>query len=271
MRRLMLLFTLLALTGCSAIVGGDLDPLEIDPSTRRTVSLSLRGFGPHVMQPVHVEFVRTDENRVQAAALFDPLGAADIDLVMPFGATVNATQVDFYADQLDDGLDIAGDHTWRRELDESGFLRFAHEFNFEDLTMNRPIGQGQDLQIAITGMEEHDTRTVILSLFQTLPLNPGGEDEMIEDIVTGVYRGVVTAGALGGLRGPMTDRPTVLRGVVDGGAPHLVELNIANGMSRCRLEVPTLPAEPLVLDMDFGDFECDDGEPLAVFGEPDRP
>lgn len=268
------ILTTLGLSGCSLVIGDELDPLMVDPNTRRTVSLRLFDFGPHFdsgAQLVVAEFVRPDTNLVQASVRYDPLPSTCVDVTLPFGASVAATQVDFYADIADDGLmSPPDDHSWRRELDESGRLEFRHEFNFEDLLDNRPTGQGSDLVLDVTGADAIEGSSVVASLIQTIDLDPDGEEPELVDAVNAVYVSTIQGGNLGPRRGPMMDEPPRIRGVVDGGVTYVLELNVDGGSMRCRLETVADPTGDFVLSVDFSSFECDSEPPVDVFTDCSR-
>ncbi len=266
LRFLLIATAVLTATGCSLVVGDELDPLQVDLNARRTVSLRLIDFVPHVNQLVVAEFIRTDTvpNVSQAQVRMDPLSSPCMDITLPFGASIGATRVDFWADLMDDGLDDPPtDHTWRRDLDESGRLEFAHEFNFDSVLTDRPGVQGVDLILDVTGMDAMEGSQVIASLVRVVNLNPAGEPNNVES-VNAVYRSTVQSGNLGPRRGAGADEPPVLRGVVDQGVPYTLELNIDNGAMRCRLDRQSDPADDFTLAADFSEFTCDTEAPLEV-------
>lgn len=273
MRRCLSLALLVLASGCSAVVGGDLDPLEVDLNGRRDVGMRLVNFDPHVDESVFVEFWRPDTGFLSAAAGMDPLLFPCVDIQLPFGADIGTTMVDFYADRDFNGLDAPpDDHVWREELDESGQLVFPHEFNFVDISADRPTAMGDDFIFDITGAEEFEGDSVVVSLIQEVDIAPGADEEDLRDSVNAVFLTDVLDGTVGRRRmSPAIEGPPRLRGVVDGGVTYTVELSIAPNTPRamrCRLQV--VSDRDLVVTEDLSAFECDTEEPLMTLVDCSR-
>lgn len=128
---------LLALAGCSVIHGDDFTQDE-----GCDLELRLRGFNPHVTDTTTLILNRANldgtSRRVEAVAIFDPLGARDLNLRMPLSvrprrsADQGLAALDFYADFDDvEGFSFPGDHSWVLEdVCTTGPEEFPHNTDF---------------------------------------------------------------------------------------------------------------------------------------------
>src|SRR5690606_23186877 len=136
------LAALVLTAGCSVIVGDEVGDLRPDLNAKRDVTVSLRDFGPHVDQLLDVQIVTPGvppeiAPLVSARVMVDAVPSDCVDMRLRRGAPFVASRVDFYADlNMNGRLDppSAGDHSWRRPLDENGQLVFIHDVMFDDLT-----------------------------------------------------------------------------------------------------------------------------------------
>ncbi|MGE0788566.1 MAG: hypothetical protein AB7S26_23015 [Sandaracinaceae bacterium] len=264
-----------ALGGCSLVVGGELDPLTIDPSQLRDVAVRLVSFTPHTGQPVIVEIVNPETRLIQAYARIDPYPDSCAQLDFPLGAPIAATQVDFYADIGADGLgaptDMTNtDHTWREPLDEDGSLTFQHAFNFVNIRDENPATTaGLDLVIDISGAESMNDSSVVLALIHQVDLSLDPEAPDLRPSVNGIFAGTVVAGAVGIRRGAAMDELPRIVGIVDQGESYTIELNFANTM-RCRLDARAPASGEMVVTATLADFTCDSTAAMQVYEDCSR-
>lgn len=167
--RALFLSTLLALSlplsGCTLLVGDQIDPLETDDTP--DMVFDLIGFDPHIGQITELWLVNdATPPIVQAVAIYDPLPGPDVTVVLRNVVRPNVRRVDFFSD-LDESGGITApepdpitpgrflfpDHMWRRTLDEDGTGGFMHSTDFTDITSGPDAARFSlgDFQMSITG------------------------------------------------------------------------------------------------------------------------
>jgi hypothetical protein len=263
MRRASLLLFTLALGGCSLLVDGEVGDLEEDPTSQRSVTVSLRAFEPHVDQLVDIQVVDPAEGFVIARAILDPLPAADVDVRLLNGAPASVDRIDFYADlNMNRALDPPPeDHVWRCdstvatpcELDGDRLL-FVHNVMFQDIAADPATPTGRDWVLNVDGAEAQDGRPVLARLRTRVAVDAEGEVRV--DVVPGLYRlGAVESGTVA----------FTLPGIADPGQVYDVELLFGDDAEECVLEeqrVPTAPGEAFVVERSLSAFTCAAPEPV---------
>lgn len=258
MRRLLSLCLVSFLAGCSLVVGGEVDDLQIDRDAKRDVRVDLRDFTPHVGQIVDVQIVEPDGALARAHAVIDPLPSDCVNITFPRGAPLSANRVDFFADlNMNRALDqTPTDHSWRFELPEDGRLLYVHDVDFTNIGEVDPATPGgQPLTVNITGAEAFEGQRVVASVSREDLIIDDLGNEMRLDTVPGIY-------VLGGVTGGVI--AFELTGVIDGGAQHDIELAIGDGPTRCRTSAMA-GGDGLTLEVDLSTIDCDDGAPRVVF------
>jgi hypothetical protein len=258
----------LALTGCSLVVGGEIDDLSTDINAKRDVTIQLRGFDPHVGQAVDIRIVRPvapgemGTPQILARAIIDPMPGDCVDVNMQRAAPLVANRVDFYADINGNGIvdPTPTDHSWRFDLDEDGTLLFVHDVVFTNIETDMPASPGgNDLVVNVTGADAHDGRQVVAALITSELVDPETGDR--EDSIPGVYvLGAVEAGTIA----------FTLPGVVDSGRTYELELAIGDGAARCSITEDSPAGGEFTIAADLADFECDTADPRGVFEDCSR-
>lgn len=140
-----ILVLVLALAGCTVI-----HDEEFEQDVGCDLELSLREFTPHVTDVVTLQLNRTVDDgatrRLEAVAIFDPLGSENLDVHIPdavrprTSVTEGLAALDFYADFDDTPGFSDGDHTWVLEdICTSGAEVFLHNFDFQPVRdVDRP-------------------------------------------------------------------------------------------------------------------------------------
>lgn len=164
LRLALMLAAITALGGCTLVVGGMVDPLEDDRTPDMVYDLV--AFEPHVGQLTEL-FLVSDDGLVQARAIYDPLPAADVRVVLRNVVETNVRRVDFYSDlnenrvmdpsepdPIDDMRRIFPDHMWRDTLMPDGTGSFRHSTNFTDIvTDNRARLVGGPFSLVLRDVE----------------------------------------------------------------------------------------------------------------------
>lgn len=159
------LILLLALAGCT-LVHDD----EFTQEEGCDLELKVRGFSPHVIDVTQIFLTRANQDgsqrRNEAVAVFDPLGAPNLDLRMP-GAVrprTNPNQglasIDFFADFDDTEGFSAGDHTWT--LDDActtGPELFPHNTDFT--AIREPVSQGAAIGVRFCDLPPRLSRAAV--------------------------------------------------------------------------------------------------------------
>lgn len=247
--------------GCTAIVGGQIDDAQLNPNDYRDVRVQLEAFAPHLTHDVSVAVTEsgTPTSRIWAFAVLQPLVQSCVVISFPNGAPLRAERIDFWADQnangvLDpfEGAD-AVDHAWRRPLDPSGFLLFAHDFNFDNIAVDDPPLPAQgSLALEITGLEAFNDMTLVGSVIAQVSTQP--VDAIVpEPAVVGVFR-----------QAPISDSQvrTRLIGIIDRGNTYELELGFGDPPTQtCVFEDRAPDAGDFEVSIDFTDLGCEDREP----------
>ncbi|MCU0671898.1 MAG: hypothetical protein MUE69_03785 [Myxococcota bacterium] len=169
----------LALTSACTVIHGD----DFTQDEGCDLQLRMRDFSPHVVDTTTVLLSRANRNgsmrRIEAVAVFDPLGSVNVDLRMP-----NAVQprtsveqglaaVDFYADFDDvEGFSFPGDHTWVLEdVCTTGPEEFPHNTDFVPIRILDPGGAGVFTRFC--GTEGIAGTPVEIRVSRALPLGDG--------------------------------------------------------------------------------------------------
>lgn len=149
--------------GCTAITGGDFEdrqaPLECgsDPTSAVVdLRLDLTSFNAHQSNVVIAELARIEgTERIQVArAVWDPLGAADVQIVIPCTVQVGARhEVDLFADLNGNrrydpcttnarGELECPDHQWRLPVQDDGTVAYQHNLDFANIADGAPTPRG---------------------------------------------------------------------------------------------------------------------------------
>jgi hypothetical protein len=175
----------LALAGCTVIHGD-----EFTQDEGCDLELHLRGFSPHVtdMTSVLLNRARRDGTmrRIEAVAVFDPLGTVDLDLRMPGSVRPRTSveqglaAVDFFADFDDvEGFSFPGDHSWVLEdVCTTGPEEFAHNTDF--VGIRAPEGFGTTVAARFCGVTTVADSAIEMRVTRTL------DEDAIQAI--GLYR-----------------------------------------------------------------------------------
>lgn len=270
MRAAVFLFVLLLCSGCTAIVSDEIGDLERSTSSQRDLHIRLVGFDPHVGQLVDIQVVDPaddpDPDRIQARAVIQTLPSSCVDIRMRRGAPVSANRIDFYADlnmngMLDpmDPMDpMTIDHAWRCDdsletpcqLDGDELI-FAHNFMFHDIAADPASPIGGAFDITISGLEEHDGKSVTGQLLTEITVDMMGTTE------TGVPALFFISSVSGGAF------DVVVPGIVDGGLGYDLELTIGDDELICTLPDQIAPGGgDFTIDAPLSSFTC--APPAAV-------
>lgn len=191
-----LLALCLALAGaCSVVNGGDFSNDE-----GCALELKPRGFSPHVTDTFTVMLTRADaagaNPRVEAVAIFDPLGAPDLDLRMPnavrprTSADQGLAAIEFFADfDGTAGFSFPGDHTWVLEdACTSGPEEFPHGIDFTPVRLER--GEGSSVGLRLCSVPDRLPRGAVeLRVTRLVPTeDPDDAAEEVVDQAIGFYR-----------------------------------------------------------------------------------
>ncbi|MEC7526106.1 MAG: hypothetical protein VYE22_39860 [Myxococcota bacterium] len=262
MRRLVSLFALLALGGCTLVVDGEVGELRPNQNAKRDVRVDLRDFTPHVGQLVDVKIVNPETNGTLAHAVIDALPSDCANLFFPRGAEAFADRVDFFADLNGNGvLDQAPtDHSWRLRLNDEGRLLYVHDVDFTNIGEDEPaVFIGEPLQLTVTGAGAFDGQRVVASVIRSDLIDP--EMDIRADTVPGIY-------VLGAIEGGTI--AFELEGVIDAGRVHNIELAIGDGATRCETSATAPDSGPLTLELDLSTLDCDDRPPRMAFEDCGR-
>ena len=265
--RLQVLVSVLAValqaTGCTLIVGGEVDDLSTDVSAKRDVTLRFPDLEPHLGQTVDIRLVRPvlagemGAPQILGRVIIDPLPSACFNVMMERAVPFAADRVDFYADINGNGVvDPAPmDHSWRANLDENGVLLFPHNMVFTNIELDDPASpSGSDLVVNVTGAEEHDGRRVVAALITSDLVDP--DNGVFEDSIPGVYvLGAVEAGTIA----------FTLPGIIDSGRTYELELEIGDGDARCSITQSAPAVGEFPISVDLSDFDCDTEPARGVF------
>ncbi|MCA9611650.1 MAG: hypothetical protein KC586_02720 [Myxococcales bacterium] len=144
------------LTGCSVIHGDDFtQDLGCD------LELKVRDFSPHVTDTFSVLLTRPradgSDRRIEAVAIFDPLGTTNLDLHMPntvrprTSTEQGLAAIDFFADFDDtEGFSFPGDHSWVLEdACTTGPELFPHNTDF--IPVRVPTAAGTNVGVRLCG------------------------------------------------------------------------------------------------------------------------
>ena len=259
---LVLLVLVLLASGCSVIVGDEVGDLRPDLNAKRDVTVSLRDFGPHVDQLLDVQVVVPGDPAADIAPLvsarvtIDAVPSDCLDMRLRRGAPFVASRVDFYADLNMNGVldpPSAGDHSWRRDLDESGRLLFIHDVQFDDLTNEPAQVVLNALEMNVTGAEAMNGAQVVVLLV--------GED--LVDVEMNIRRPSVPAMFVTNVNEGRI--AFSMPGVVDPGTFYDVEIHIGDEALVCVLEEqrgPTTPGDaPLRIEDTLDALACEPGTP----------
>ena len=236
------------LSGCSLVVAGEVDNLNLNSNAKRTVRMRLLDMDPHIGQFNDIQIINPMTNQIEARAILDPLPTGCFELVWPLGASVVANRIDFYADlNMDRMLSMPGDdHLWRRTMmegeDGEGFHLFIHDVMFDDIRESPGTALGADLDIALTGVDEHDGRLVTVTAIRRFRESDGSP------LVESVF-GIIIVGAVEG--GVVNAR---LPGMLDSGGDHIIEIDFGEGATTCRGEF-VAPAGGLTIS-DLSGLDC---------------
>lgn len=195
MKRGLLVLCTAFVGACSVVNGGDFSNDE-----GCALELKPRAFSPHVTDTFTVMLTRADAEganpRVEAVAIFDPLGAPNLDLRMP-NAVRPRTSVDqglaaieFFADfDGTPGFSFPGDHTWVLEdACTSGPEVFPHGTDFTPVRLEQGVGSSVGLRLC--GIPERLGRAAVeLRVTRLIPTeDPDDAGDEVVDQAIGFYR-----------------------------------------------------------------------------------
>lgn len=201
-------------SGCTLLVGDQIDPLETDDTP--DMVFDLIGFDPHIGQITELRLVNDAVPPiVQAVAIYDPLPGPDVTVELDNVVRPNVRRVDFYSDLNENGVIdppepdpvepgrlLFPDHMWRRILAEDGTGEFMHSTDFTDIVNDDPglLSLG-NFQLSITGTAE----------FTDQPAQLWVTDASDRDV--GYY-------FLGAITGDSVD--ITIQGIIDDGSEYIV-------------------------------------------------
>lgn len=187
---------LVGLVGACSVVHGGTD-FENDEGC--DFELKLRDFSPHVTDKVTAFLSRVPaegmERRVEAVAIFDPLGSANVDLRMPNGVRPRTSTaqslaaIDFYADFDDiEGFSFPGDHTWFVEdACTTGPELFLHNTDFAEVRV--PLAAGTSVSARRCGLTRVMEGAIELRVIRLTPTeDPDDPPDEVIDQAIGFYR-----------------------------------------------------------------------------------
>jgi hypothetical protein len=188
---------LLGLTLCSALHGCSvLHDADFTQDEGCDLQLRVRDFSPHVTDTTTIIQNRANRDgtsrRVEAVAIFDPLGTRNLDLRMP-GAVRPRTSVeqglaavDFYADFDDvEGFSFPGDHSWVLEdVCTTGPEEFPHNTDF--IPIRIPEASGTTVAARFCGTMAFGSSAVELRVTRRTP-DEQNPDEVVNQAI-GFYR-----------------------------------------------------------------------------------
>ncbi|HEY8427555.1 MAG TPA: hypothetical protein VIL20_04240, partial [Sandaracinaceae bacterium] len=168
----------------------------------------------------------TNARIVQAVAIYDPLPAPDVVVVLENVIRPDHRRVDFYSDllqnrmldppQMEMGRLVFPDHMWRVTLDESGVGRFVHSTDFTDIVNDDPAEFALgDLRLRIAGLADLVDR----------PAHVRVRDPLERQV--GYY-------FLGSITGDAID--IVVPGIIDDGTEYRVTFEPGDAPPRCIVE-----------------------------------
>lgn len=172
--------------GCTAITSGDFEAREAPlvcgndaASGRVDLRLDLTGMNAHQNGRFVVSLVRTDgvTNRTVARTVYDPLGAADLQIALPCAVIDADHVVTMWADLNGNGSfdpcptapEGCEDHQWRVAVEDDGTASYHHSAEFVDITQDAalPIG-ALPLRAALENMSEFAGRRAEVHLRRSL-------------------------------------------------------------------------------------------------------
>ncbi len=195
MKRGLLVLCTAFVGACSVVNGGDFSNDE-----GCALELKPRAFSPHVTDTFTVMLTRADAEganpRVEAVAIFDPLGAPNLDLRMPnavrprTSADQGLAAIEFFADfDGTPGFSFPGDHTWVLEdACTSGPEVFPHGTDFTPVRLERGVGSSVGLRLC--GEPERLGRPAVeLRVTRLIPTeDPDDAADEVVDQAIGFYR-----------------------------------------------------------------------------------
>lgn len=171
---------------CTVITSDDFDEREPPlvcgnelASGRKDMRLDLTDMNAHLDDLTQVDLVRiegvgaTRTRRAVARAVYDPLGAANLQIALPCTVIAGNHEVDLYADLNRNGMydpcprapEGCGDHQWRLMLQADGTVSYQHDVDFVDLAEGAPEPIGAlPVRAAFTHMEAFAGRTMEIHL-----------------------------------------------------------------------------------------------------------
>lgn len=226
--RFLLALPLLTVGGCTLLVNDRVDPLEPDPMP--DMQLQLTGFDPHIGQLTELRLINSDEGAerriVQAVAIYDPLPAPDVLVLLDNVVRPDHRRVDFYSDLRenrridppeedpeDESRLLFPDHMWRITLAEDGTGEFRHSTDFTDIVNDdrADLALG-DMRLSITGADP----------FVDQPAQVWVTDPLDRDV--GYY-------FLGSITGDAID--ITIPGIIDDGSEYIVTFKPGDAPPRC--------------------------------------
>jgi hypothetical protein len=195
--------------GCSVITAGAFDEREEplvcgnDLPYPVDLRLELTGMNAHQDHLTVADLVQIRElagvrtRRLVARTVYDPLGAANLELALPCTVGEGTHEVDLWADFNNDGVlnacpavPACDDHQWRLAVGSDGTLSYQHDFDFVDLATDAPLPRGVlPITLRFRNMEAFEgmmmevhvrTRgtdvpeTVLVYRRQSIPFSAGG-------------------------------------------------------------------------------------------------
>lgn len=221
----------LALSSCTVIA--DLDSYKVDRGC--DLRMDLTDFAAHFTGPHRMEFfvVPTAEALADAGAdvatlssilVLDPTPAIDFTVRMPNAVPNRAHEIQFYADQNNNGLvetlvnDVRIDHTWVvNDVCRRDPIPFEHTLIFQGFT--RPAGIGQNLVVNVSNLPEAGGAFELRAIV-AVPIDPARPTETVERTF-GVYHRPTRDAGLAGDMDPFT---ATIPGIVDGGVTYILEI-----------------------------------------------
>lgn len=268
----------LLLAGCSLAVNdlGDFVENEEacppggDPNVTRDFHLRLVDLGAHVNDLFVATVVHRSTAVLAARIIYDPLQVGTVDIRLDNALPPGEHFVDFYAD-LNGNRELdrpPADHTWSRDICDSGELTFVHVAQFEALDGAVPLGG--DFTLTLNDIP--------------VPLLPSSlEVRVVADFDSGAHQTVGlyrrTRVVEGRVLPLMPSETLVIPGILDGGTRHRIFVvfdvnrdrvaDAGSGDVICLYEAVADPTAGISLTIDASDSRAREHCRLPTIPDPD--
>jgi hypothetical protein len=204
----------LAQAGCTLITASDLHFEDRAPprvcgnapgSLRKDLVVSLFSMEAHRENLTVIDLVRINSmdpmRRVVARAVYDPLGAPQLDIVLPCTVSGDRHEVDLFADFNNNGVydpcpdpgNGCTDHQWRLPVQPDGTVAYRHNVDFRNISEDpaRPMGdlpliivwrhtasfEQRLVEVRLRRLETLEARETVFLYRRQAPMIPAGMEE----------------------------------------------------------------------------------------------